>query len=93
MSSDSIHFWAVVAVIAGVALTFTARRTSPGDDPGSAAPGSASNAGTSPVTASPETRAPTTAASPAGMRVGGVPFPVPAAGTCHVGSLNGQPLP
>ncbi len=93
MSSDNTHFWPVVAVIAGVALTFTACGTSPGDQPGSAAPGSASGAGTSPATTSPETPAPTPAPAPAGLRVGGVPFPMPPAGTCHAGTLNGQPLP
>lgn len=42
MSSDNTHFWPAVAIIAGVALTFTACGTPPGDHPGSAAPGAGS---------------------------------------------------
>ena len=93
MSRDTTHRWPVMAILAGVTLTFSACGTSPGDHPGSAVAGPASNTRTSPAAASPEHLAPTTAGSAAGLRVGGVPFPMPPAGTCHVGTLNGQPLP
>ncbi len=92
MSSNTTHRWPV-AILAGVALTLTACGTSPGEHGVSAAPGSASSTGTTPVTASPETPAPVTAGPPSGLQVGGVPFPMPPAGTCHASTFNGQPLP
>jgi len=93
MSRDTTHLGPVMAIIAGVALTLTACGTSPGDHPGSAVPKPVSNTATTPVTASPETSASRAAGSPVGLRVGGVPFPMPPAGSCHAGTRNGQPLP
>ncbi len=93
MSRDTTHLGPVVAIIAGVALTVTACGTSPGDHGGSAAPGPASSTATTPVTTIQEHSAPTTVGSPAGLRVGGAPFPMPPAGSCHAGTRNGQPLP